>query len=101
MRADAQRDPELSKRSQDIVIRPCRAVLRTLLRRSVDNGEFAATVPLDLVVDFAFRAVRYRLLSRHAPLDGALVRDVAAAIAAMHGRGVKIGARWGFSVADI
>lgn len=85
--ADAQRDPELSKRLQDTVIGPRRAVLRTLLRRGVDNGEFAEAVPLDLVVDFAFGAMWYRLLSRHAPVDGGLAREVAAAVAAMLGRG--------------
>ncbi|WP_159838366.1 TetR/AcrR family transcriptional regulator [Nocardia sp. CY41] len=85
--ADAQRDPELSKRLQETVIGPRRAVLRTLLRRGVDNGEFAETVPLDLVVDFAFGAMWYRLLSRHAPVDGGLAREVAAAVAAMLGRG--------------
>jgi AcrR family transcriptional regulator len=85
--ADAQRDPVLSKRLQEAVIGPRRATLRTLLRRGVDNGEFTEVVPLDLVVDFAFGAMWYRLLSRHAPVDGALAREVAVGIAAMLGRG--------------
>ncbi|WP_067797904.1 TetR/AcrR family transcriptional regulator [Nocardia beijingensis] len=84
--ADAQRDPALSERLQSTVIGPRRAALRTLLRRGVDSGEFAGAVPLDLVVDFAFGAMWYRLLSRHAPVDGALARDVTAGIAAMLGR---------------
>ncbi|MEU1544782.1 TetR/AcrR family transcriptional regulator [Nocardia sp. NPDC005745] len=84
--ADAQRDPVLSERLQETVIGPRRATLRTLLRRGVDNGEFTEVVPLDLVVDFAFGAMWYRLLSRHAPVDGALAREVAAGIAAMLGR---------------
>ncbi|WP_039799785.1 TetR/AcrR family transcriptional regulator [Nocardia araoensis] len=84
--ADAQRDPSLSERLQSAVIGPRRAVLHTLLRRGVDRGEFAEAVPLDLVVDFAFGAMWYRLLSRHAPVDGALAREVAAAIAVMLGR---------------
>ncbi|MER7451161.1 TetR/AcrR family transcriptional regulator [Nocardia beijingensis] len=84
--ADAQRDPALSERLQSTVIGPRRAALRTLLRRGVDSGEFAGAVPLDLVVDFAFGAMWYRLLSRHAPVDGALAREVAAGIAAMLGR---------------
>lgn len=81
--ADAQRDPALSERLQSAVIGPRRAALRTLLRRGVDSGEFTGAVPLDLVVDFAFGAMWYRLLSRHAPVDGALAREVAAGIAAM------------------
>ncbi|MBF6190900.1 TetR/AcrR family transcriptional regulator [Nocardia implantans] len=84
--ADAQRDPALSERLQSTVIGPRRAALRALLARGVDSGEFAGTVPLDLVVDFAFGAMWYRLLSRHAPVDGALAREVAAGIAAMLGR---------------
>ncbi|NKY27855.1 TetR/AcrR family transcriptional regulator [Nocardia gamkensis] len=84
--ADAQRDPVLSKRLQETVIGPRRATLRTLLRRGVDNGEFTEVVPLDLVVDFAFGAMWYRLLSRHAPVDGALAREVTAGVAAMLGR---------------
>lgn len=84
--ADAQRDPVLSKRLQETVIGPRRDTLRTLLRRGVDNGEFTEVVPLDLVVDFAFGAMWYRLLSRHAPVDGALAREVAVGIAAMLGR---------------
>ncbi|MFI9409803.1 TetR/AcrR family transcriptional regulator [Nocardia gamkensis] len=84
--ADAQRDPVLSKRLQETVIGPRRATLRTLLRRGVDNGEFTEVVPLDLVVDFAFGAMWYRLLSRHAPVDGALAREVTVGIAAMLGR---------------
>lgn len=84
--ADAQRDPALSERLQSTVIGPRRAALRTLLRRGVDSGEFAGAVPLDLVVDFAFGAMWYRLLSRHAAVDGALAREVTAGIAAMLGR---------------
>jgi AcrR family transcriptional regulator len=84
--ADAQRDPVLSKRLQETVIGPRRATLRTLLRRGVDNGEFTEVVPLDLVVDFAFGAMWYRLLSRHAPVDGALAREVTVGIAATLGR---------------
>ncbi|MEU2104247.1 MULTISPECIES: TetR/AcrR family transcriptional regulator [unclassified Nocardia] len=84
--ADAQRDPALSERLQSTVIGPRRAALRALLARGVDSGEFAGTVPLDLVVDFAFGAMWYRLLSRHAPVDGALAREVAAGVAAMLGR---------------
>ncbi|WP_063048640.1 TetR/AcrR family transcriptional regulator [Nocardia arthritidis] len=84
--ADAQRDCALSKRLQETVIGPRRATLHTLLRRGVDNGEFTEVVPLDLVVDFAFGAMWYRLLSRHAPVDGALAREVAVGIAAMLGR---------------
>ncbi|WP_406281001.1 TetR/AcrR family transcriptional regulator [Nocardia sp. NBC_00881] len=81
--ADAQRDPALSKRLQDTVIGPRRAALRALLQQGVDAGELAEAVSLDLVVDFAFGAMWYRLLSRHAPVGAALAGEVAAGIAAM------------------
>jgi AcrR family transcriptional regulator len=81
--ADAQRDPALSNRLQEAVIGPRRAALRALLQRGVDSGELVATVPLDLVVDFAFGAMWYRLLSHHAPVGAALAREVTAGLAAM------------------
>ncbi|MGO4612727.1 TetR/AcrR family transcriptional regulator [Nocardia sp. 2YAB30] len=81
--ADAQRDPALSKRLQDTVIGPRRAAMRALLQQGVDAGELAEAVPLDLVVDFAFGAMWYRLLSRHAPVGAALAREVTAGVTAM------------------
>ncbi|WP_406231960.1 TetR/AcrR family transcriptional regulator [Nocardia sp. NBC_01009] len=81
--ADAQRDPVLSKRLQDTVIGPRRTALRAVLQRGVDSGELVATASLDLVVDFAFGAMWYRLLSGHAPVDAALAREVTVGLAAM------------------
>ncbi|MEU7766946.1 TetR/AcrR family transcriptional regulator [Nocardia sp. NPDC049190] len=84
--ADAQRDSALSKRLQDTVIGPRRAALRSMLRQGVEAGDLVETVSLDLVVDFAFGVMWYRLLSRHAPVGAALAGEVAAGIAAMLGR---------------
>ncbi|WP_328404582.1 TetR/AcrR family transcriptional regulator [Nocardia sp. NBC_00403] len=81
--ADAQRDPVLSKRLQDTVIGPRRMALRAVLQRGIDSGELVATAPLDLVVDFAFGAMWYRLLSGHAPVDSALACEVTTGLAAM------------------
>ncbi|WP_040781019.1 TetR/AcrR family transcriptional regulator [Nocardia pneumoniae] len=81
--ADAQRDPALSKRLQGIVIGPRRAALRGLLQKGVHSGEFAEAVSLDLVVDFAFGVMWYRMLSHHAPVDAALAREVTEGVAAM------------------
>ncbi|NUP26030.1 MAG: TetR/AcrR family transcriptional regulator [Nocardia sp.] len=80
--SDAQRDPALSERLQATVIGPRRTALRTLLRQGVDAGDLAPTIALDLVVDFAFGTMWYRLLSRHAPVDAALAREITAAVAA-------------------
>lgn len=81
--ADAQRDRSLSNRLQEAVIGPRRAALRALLQRGVDSGELTAAVPLELVVDFAFGAMWYRLLGHHAPVNAALAKDVTTGIAAM------------------
>jgi len=81
--ADAQRDPALSGRLQDTVIGPRRATLRALLQRGVDAGKLTPAVPLDLVVDFVFGAMWYRLLSHHAPVNAALAKDVTSSVATM------------------
>ncbi|MGW4774314.1 TetR/AcrR family transcriptional regulator [Nocardia sp. NPDC004278] len=81
--ADAQRDSNLSNRLQEAVIGPRRAALRALLQRGVDAGTLIEAVPLDLVVDFAFGAMWYRLLSHHAPVNAALAKDVTTGIATM------------------
>ncbi|MGH3756192.1 TetR/AcrR family transcriptional regulator [Actinophytocola sp.] len=79
--SDAQRDPELSRRLQTTVIGPRRAALRAVLRAGVDSGELIENVPLDLVVDFAFGTMWYRLLSQHAPVNATLAREITDAIA--------------------
>ncbi|QIS14861.1 TetR/AcrR family transcriptional regulator [Nocardia arthritidis] len=84
--ADAQSNAELAKRLRDSVLGPRRAVLRELLARGVETGELNAAVSLDLVVDFAFGAMWYRLLGQHAPVHAALAREVTAAIGAMLGK---------------
>jgi AcrR family transcriptional regulator len=78
--SDAQRDPDLSKRLQDTVIGPRRDALRDILRRGVESGQLTETVPLDLVVDFAFGTMWYRLMHHHGPVDAGLARDITAAM---------------------
>jgi AcrR family transcriptional regulator len=81
--SDAQSDPALSAKLQSTVIGPRREALRVTLQRGVDRGELTAAVPLELVVDFVFGAMWYRLLSRHAPIDEELASEVTRAIARM------------------
>jgi AcrR family transcriptional regulator len=81
--ADAQSDSDLSRRLQGTLIGPRRDGLRAILQRGVDAGELTEAVPLPLVVDFAFGTMWYRMLSRHAPLDGNLAREITGAIARM------------------
>jgi AcrR family transcriptional regulator len=84
--AEAQDDPGLSRRLQETVIGPRRDALRDILRRGVDMGALTETVPLPLVVDFAFGTMWYRLLHRHAPVDAELAREITDAIALMLAR---------------
>lgn len=79
--SDAQRDPDLSTRLQDTIIGPRRDALRAILQRGVDAGRLTEAVALDLVVDFAFGTMWYRLLHHHGPVDAALASDVTAAVA--------------------
>jgi len=82
--AEAQHDPELSRRLQATVIGPRRQALRLLLARGVARGEFSdAQAPLDLAVDFAFGTMWYRLISHHAPVDTELAEQITGALAAM------------------
>jgi AcrR family transcriptional regulator len=85
--ADAQHNPELSHRLQSMVIGPRRQALRAVLARGVERGELTATVPLDLVVDFAFGTMWYRLISHHAPVDTELAAQITRALATLLGAG--------------
>ncbi|NJP47561.1 TetR/AcrR family transcriptional regulator [Actinacidiphila epipremni] len=80
--AEAQHDPELSRRLQGTVIGPRRQALRDLLARGVAGGELSdAAMSLDLAVDFAFGTMWYRLISHHAPVDSELAGQITAALA--------------------
>jgi AcrR family transcriptional regulator len=79
--AQAQHDPELSRRLQGSVIGPRRQALRRILARGVERGELSGTnTSLDLAVDFAFGTMWYRLMSHHAPVDAPLARQITAAL---------------------
>lgn len=81
--ADAQSDPQLSRRLQDTVIGPRREALLDILRRGVEAGHLKERVRLLLVVDFAFGTMWYRMLSRHAPVNAELAREIVKAVALM------------------
>lgn len=82
--ADAQHDPALSLRLQSTVIGPRRQALRDMLARGVERGELSDTgTDLDLLVDFAFGTMWYRLISHHAPVDTALAERITGAVATL------------------
>lgn len=90
--AEAQHDPELSRRLQATVIGPRRQALRALLARGTAGGELSeASVSLDLAVDFAFGTMWYRLISHHAPVDSGLAEQVTAALAKLLRRDASSG----------
>ncbi|MEU1787419.1 TetR/AcrR family transcriptional regulator [Streptomyces sparsogenes] len=79
--AEAQRDPELAERLQTGLLAERRRALREVLERAVRQGELSEdAVSLDLAVDLAFGVMWYRLLSRHAPVDAGLAREMSAAL---------------------
>lgn len=84
--AAAQDDPELSRRLQETVISPRRDALRAVLQRGVGAGVFKESVPLPLVVDFAFGTMWYRMLHGHAPVDAALAGEITDAVALLLAR---------------
>lgn len=82
--ADAQHDPDLSLRLQSTVIGPRRQALREILARGVARGELSDEgTALDLVVDFAFGTMWYRLISHHAPVDTDLAEQITGAVATL------------------
>ncbi|GAA3243541.1 TetR/AcrR family transcriptional regulator [Actinocorallia longicatena] len=77
---DGQGRPELGERVRRELIQPRRGELRPLLDRVLPPE-----VDRELAVDLVFGAMWYRLLNRHAPVDGAFAREVAAAVLRMAG----------------
>lgn len=64
-----------------------RDALRALLARGRDRGELPAGADLDVLVDQAYGLLWYRLLLRHAPLDDAVARSLAASLIGYAGAG--------------
>lgn len=75
--AEAQHDPQARATFRDSFVNHRRAALRELL----DDGRRAGCIPawndLDMLVDFAYGAIWYRLLTEHGPLDEAFARSLA------------------------
>lgn len=76
--ADAQQDPAFAEKLQTGLLAPRRGSLRELLARGRFDG-----ADLDLLVDLVFGTMWYRLLSRHAPVDGALAAQLSGVLRAI------------------
>jgi AcrR family transcriptional regulator len=75
--AAAQLDPAFGASFREDFIGARRTVLRTLLDRAVERGEWTPRVPLDTLVDVVFGVLWYRVLVGHAPLDDRLAAELA------------------------
>lgn len=74
--AEAQGSDELRGQFRESFIAPRRAALGSLLTAARARDELAAHVDVELLLDFLFGALWYRLLVAHAPLDDALAKGV-------------------------
>ncbi len=76
---EALQDEEFATQFRERHIKVRRDVLREILTRARARGEVGYG-NLDFLIDLAFGAMWYRLLVRHAPLDGAYASEIADAI---------------------
>ncbi len=74
--ADAQRDAALATEFYQRFLVSRRNVLKILLNRAVARGELPADVNQEFLADLVYGIMWYRLLVRHAPLDGTLVTEL-------------------------
>ncbi|HWM84278.1 MAG TPA: TetR/AcrR family transcriptional regulator, partial [Kofleriaceae bacterium] len=79
--AEAQRNDDFRRSLREWLIDGRRAALLGLFERARTRGELASGFDPELGVDLAFGVMWYRLLIGHAPLDDALARSLAGAIA--------------------
>ncbi|MGI5286920.1 TetR/AcrR family transcriptional regulator [Nonomuraea polychroma] len=75
--ADAQYDQELAAELRSKIIMPRRRALRSVLER----GALPAGVDPELAVDLIYGAMWYRLLNRHADVNGELAEEIAGLLA--------------------
>jgi len=78
--AEAQFDATFAVEFRERLIDRRRAAMRMLLARAQARGELAAAADLEVLLDFAFGAMWYRLLLEHAPLSSAAAKSIARAV---------------------
>lgn len=76
--AEAQADMQFGARFYRELIAGRRDALKKILARGQIRGELAGTRDLDLLLDLIYGPLWYRLLLRHAPLDGAFIEHLLA-----------------------
>lgn len=86
--ADATHDPEFLGVLQDGLLAPRRKVVRDILERGQQSGQFGADTDLALVTDMVWGTMWYRIQSKHAPVDEALADDLTKAVRQLLGPAV-------------
>lgn len=74
--AECQGNPEIASLMRERIVEPRREVGRRIIARGIRTGELAADTDVELLLDFVFGAIWYRLLLGHAPLDAAFLDAV-------------------------
>jgi AcrR family transcriptional regulator len=85
--AQAQLDEAFRERFREHFTAKRRAVLKSVLEPHVGRGRSRGGRYLDILVDFVFGAMWYRLLTGHAPLDASFAEDVTEAVVGLMGAG--------------
>lgn len=74
--AEAQANEDFRKTFRNAFIRERRAALGAILTAARDRGELSAKTNIEVLLDFIFGALWYRLLVAHAPLDQRFTSDL-------------------------
>ncbi|MDI4236537.1 MULTISPECIES: TetR/AcrR family transcriptional regulator [unclassified Bradyrhizobium] len=67
--AEGQFEPEILAEFHRRFFADRRAAVREVIEAGVRDGEFAATLDIDAVIDMLYGAVNFRLIAKHLPLD--------------------------------
>jgi AcrR family transcriptional regulator len=71
-----QADLELLQAFRDGWVAPRRAYARQVLEQFIEAKQLGEPIDLDLAIDLLYGPLFYRLLLRHAPLDGKFVDEI-------------------------
>lgn len=74
--AEAQHEPKLAEAFRNQFIASRRAATQTILQRGIERGELRQNLDLEVAIDLLYGAIWYRLLLKHAPLEGGFVKEL-------------------------
>jgi AcrR family transcriptional regulator len=85
-------DPGLAAAWRDVVLHRMRDDRRAIISRAMARGELPAGIDADLILDLFYGALYHRFINGHLPLSERFARDLAMAVAAAAGAGVRTSA---------